>query len=493
MRKEETKDKQKRKKQIYKNKPFTRIKFILYGLSFALMVYLIYIFNTVNQQPELHQYNPRLAVLEDKMIRGDILDRTGEVLASSSNIKERYYPYDDLFFHVVGYYQPIKAGLEATTNRYLLPRKSLMDYLRDQLNNQTPKGYDVITTLDVELQKLAYDALGSYKGAVVVMEPSTGKILTMVSKPSVNANIILDSDVWEDYNNDSQNPSKPLLNRASQGLYPPGSIYKVIPTLAMIQSGTWDDFTYECEGVDVYEHKRLACFDEKPHGLVNTESAFTVSCNNYFAQVGLKLGAEKMDKVSRELLFNNSLSELSFPHETSTTGLDKHASIPQIVESSIGQGKIQVTPMHMAMITSSIANGGILYKPYLVDSVVDRRVITDNTDDHIVRKYKPELYKTLMKPEDAALMDQFMGNVVSEGTGWRTNINRDDLTIHGKTGTAQNATGNDHSWFIGYSKSDGIDIVVSVVVEEGGNSSSTAVPIAKELFELHYQRTRNGE
>ncbi|WP_105615915.1 peptidoglycan D,D-transpeptidase FtsI family protein [Vallitalea okinawensis] len=461
-------------------KPQNKIKAIFYLLFLALIIYLIYIVMEVDIEAGENQYNPRLSIREDEMIRGSILDKDGIVLAMSTEIGERYYPQNQEFFHVVGYNAPIKTGLESSANRYLVPSKSIFDDIRDKLNNSTPRGYDVVATLDIQLQQLAYEALGSYNGAVLIIEPTTGKILTMVSKPSPNPNEVLNG--WTELN-DSDN--SPLLNRTTQGLYPPGSTFKIIPALAMIKDNSWQSYTYTCEGFDVFNHDRIACFDEKAHGLENTLHAFTVSCNTFFAHVGNSLGAEKLLEVSEQLMFNQPL-DLPFVTSISTVGYSSGMSGEELAETSIGQGKNLVTPLQMAIITCGIANGGIVYTPYVIDYVVDRNNINKDDDDKIVEKFTPSIYKTIMTPEEAIALQELLRSVVVEGTGQKVDIGDENIKIYGKTGTAQNETPNDHSWFIGYSESGDSDIVITVIVEEGGNSSSTAIPIAHQLFDAYY-------
>lgn len=461
-------------------KPQNKIKAIFYLLFLALIIYLIYIVMEVDVESSENQYNPRLSIREDEMIRGSILDKNGVILATSTDIGQRYYPQNQEFFHVVGYNAPIKTGLESSANRYLVPRKSIFDDIRDKLNNSTPRGYDVVTTLDIELQKLAYEALGSYNGAVLIIEPTTGKILTMVSEPSTDPNEVLNG--WTELNDSDDSP---LLNRVTQGLYPPGSTFKIIPALAMIKENQWKSYTYTCEGVDVFNHDRIACFDEKAHGLENTLQAFTVSCNTFFADIGNFLGPEKMLNVSEQLMFNQPL-DLHFMTSMSSVGYTLDMSVEELAETSIGQGKNLVTPLQMAIITSGIANGGIVYTPYVIDYVVDRNNVDKVEDDKIAEKFTPSIYKTIMTPEEAVALQELLRGVIVEGTGQRVDIGDEDIKIYGKTGTAQNETPNDHSWFIGYSESRDSDIVITVIVEEGGNSSSTAVPIAHQLFDAYY-------
>lgn len=484
-----------KQKQEKRNKVYMKVRIILYSLCAVLAIYLIYTYNYMVNHPALHEYNPRLAAMEKDMIRGDILDRKGEKIAYSTVVGERVYPYGDLFFHIVGYNEPIKTGVEALANRYLLPRKSTLDLMRDELNNTAPKGYDVVTTLDTSFQKVCNDALENYRGSIIVLEPETGKIIASVSKPSVNPEVFRDEQVWKDYNDKVKYPDAPLLNRSLLSTYPPGSIYKIIPALGLIQEGKGSSFTYECTGTDKYESKKLSCYNDEAHGLVDLKKAFSVSCNNYFARAALELGQTKMEEINNQLMFNRTFDDfrLFMDIKKSQSGLWGEVTEAQLVESSIGQGKVLVTPMHMALLISGIANGGMVYEPYVIDEVVNLKNPSNLDDNKSVMKYTPKMYKTIMTSDEAKVLEELLGGVITDGTGWRTNINDDFITLYGKTGTAQNGTSRDHSWFIGYSKSEGKDIAVSILVEQGGTSYSRAVPIAKKIFQHYTSQYANGE
>ncbi|HQD50786.1 MAG TPA: penicillin-binding transpeptidase domain-containing protein [Defluviitaleaceae bacterium] len=450
--------------------------FWLYALMFcALIGYLLKFLMVDSSSVIVNTYNPRLSALEKNIHRGEIRDRDGEVLARTVENGDRLireYPKGRDFAHVVGYVQKGKTGVEAYGNFILLEVSDrFIQRVNQVFTGDKLKGNNIILTLDADIQHKARELLKGRKGAIVVMEPSTGKILAMVSYPDFNPNEI--DENWAKLNQDEEN--SPLLNRASQGLYPPGSVYKIVTAAATIENmENWQDFHYRCSGEANFKGNSIRCYNSQAHGEVDLEKAFTVSCNTAFSQLGVDLGGEKMQLISERVLFNRDLP-YELEYSKGRFALTRNSEEKEIIETAIGQGKTLVSPLHMAMITSAIANGGILMKPYIIDHV-------ETNYGREKKKQIPQKYDVLFSPEVASQLTEMMVRVVNEGTGSQAKIK--NVTVAGKTGTAQNASGEDHAWFVGFAPAEKPEVVVAVIIENGGSGGRIAGPIAKELMQM---------
>ena len=430
-----------------------------------------------------NSYNARLDSFSDRIVRGDILSSDGRVLAETQIGEDgselRVYPYEALFSHVVGYSDHGKTGLESLANFYLLSsHTNLVEKTMNELADVKNLGDNVVTTLDVDLQWVAADALGDRKGAVVVMEPDTGKILAMVSKPWFNANTLgKDWDVLVS----SDNTEAQLLNRATQGVYPPGSTFKIVTMLEYIREhpNDWRTVTFDCDGQYEIEDYKISCYHGNAHGHQTLEQAFANSCNGAFASLGLKLNPGGMKTLADQLLFNTELP-LALAYNKSSFVMGSEADTWEILQTSIGQGSTQMTPIHNAMVTAAIANGSVLMKPYLIDRV-------ENVLGQEVKKFLPVSNGSLMTADEAETMSGLMRQVVTEGTG--SAVRTDAYAVAGKTGSAEFETGKEtHAWFTGFAPVDDPKLVVTVVVEEAGSGGQVAAPIARRLFDTYFSR-----
>ncbi|GMQ60011.1 penicillin-binding protein 2 [Vallitalea sediminicola] len=458
------------------NKSLNNISYIFIGLFVILIIYIIKFISIDSTNVVINSYNPRIEELEKNIIRGKILDTNKRVLAETmvdGDKSYRIYPYENIFSHIIGYSHQGKTGMEALVNYDLLKSNvGIIEKTVQSISKKKSVGDNVITTLDADLQKKAYELLGNRKGAIVVIEPSTGKILCMVSKPDFNPNYIESN--WTELNNDEIN--SPLSNKATHGLYPPGSTFKIVTTLAYIRENpNWEDYTYTCKGKDVFGQNTIHCYSNTKHGEENLEDAFKMSCNTAFAHIGTNLNMYKYRAVADELLFN-TLLPCPLYFRTSSFVLDGNSYVKTIAETAIGQGETVITPFHNALITSAIANGGILMKPYLIDSV-------ENAKGKIITKNLPEFYSELMSVDEAHIIKEFMKKVVSEGTGKTSAVQ--GIDVAGKTGSAENTGDKPHAWYVGFAPADNPQIAVSIIVENSGTSTKYAAPIAKQLFELY--------
>jgi peptidoglycan glycosyltransferase len=471
-------DRKRAKAKRARNKEFARVTYVFVALFLAMMAYIVYFQVEESQDIIKSPYNARQDSNADRVIRGTILDRNGNVLAETDVAEDgtetRVYPYSNMFAHVLGYSVQGKTGLESEVNYELLTSNAFfLEKLKNEFQDQKNMGDTVVTTLDVNLQQAAYDALGSYKGAVVVMEPSTGKILAMVSKPDYDPNTVLEN--WESLN---ANEESVLVNRATQGQYAPGSTFKLITALEyMRENSGYAAYSYECTGSIEQDNTEIHCYNGTVHGTVNLQDSLAYSCNTSFSNIGLSLDVSSFQETAKDLLFNSSLPYV-LPYSESSFTLDENSSSADQMMTAMGQGQTEVSPYHMALITCAIANGGVLMKPYLVNSVT-------NYSGAEVDKTTPEKYKTLMTSEEAAQLKQYMSSVVDYGTA--SVLSGQGYTAAGKTGTAEYSTDTekDHSWFVGMSNVDNPELVISVIIEASDGTAS-AVNVAKQIFDSYY-------
>lgn len=474
------KESRSKQKKASGGKEYVVVSYLFVFIFLALIGYMVY-FNVYLSEDFMNSpYNKRQDKYEERVVRGDIRSSDGETLATTQVDAEgneyRVYPYEDVFAHVVGYVSNGKSGLETLGNYQMLSSHAfVLEQVQKEFQDQKNVGDTVVSTLDTKLQRAAYDALGSYNGAIVVMEPDTGKILAMVSKPDFNPNTLAAD--WEELVADESNTN--LLNRATQGMYAPGSTFKIVTSLAyMREHNNLDDFTFDCEGELTNGGYTIHCYNNNVHGHENFATSFAKSCNSAFAQIGIDLKRKNLTTVPDELLFNSKLP-IDLPYSKSKFTLEKNSADALVMQTAIGQGDTLTSPMHMAMITSAIANGGNLMKPYLIDYV-------ESYTGSQVKKYSPSIYKNLMTASEAQTLSNLMQGVVQEGTG--SALNGQSYTAAGKTGTAEHGdmTGSPHAWFVGFSNVDNPDIVVSVIAESAGTGSDVAVPIAKQIFDAYY-------
>ena len=461
------------------NKELVRVTYLFVGVFLAMMGYMVY-FNVVQSKDIINSpYNVRLDSMADRVVRGKILDREGNVLAETQvdadGDEKRVYPYGELYAHVVGYDTKGKSGLESAENFNLLTSNAFfVEKFVKEFQEEKNIGDSVVTTLDTNLQQAAYNALGSYKGAVVVMEVTTGKILSMVSKPDFDPNAIAKN--WESITSGEESV---LLNRVTQGAYAPGSVFKLVTTLAYMRENTaHSNYNYECESEIEYEGTTIHCAKNRKHGEQDLMMSLANSCNTSFSNIGLTLNISKFQNTAKALLFNSKLPSV-LPYSQSKFQLEKDASSAEVMMTAIGQGKTQMSPYHMALITSAIANGGILMEPYLVDNI-------QNYTGNVIDKNMPRKYAQLMTSEEAAQLKEYMMAVVSSGT--TSALNGQNYSIAGKTGTAEYSSDKEkaHSWFAGFTNIDNPDLAICVVVESADNSGMSAVAVTKKILNSYY-------
>jgi peptidoglycan glycosyltransferase len=402
-----------------------------------------------------------------KIERGKILDRNGEILADSTlkgEIFKRTYPQGKIFSHAVGYFSPRygEAGSEAAFENYL------SGYAFSPSPSQ---GADVYLTLDKELQKKAYKYLQGKRGAIICLNPKNGEVLVLVSSPSFDPNEI--ENKWEKIINA---PQKPLFNRATQGTYPPGSSLKILTLVSCLEENlTQLEESFKAPSRLKVSGGYVTNFGEKNYGSLSLKDAFTYSVNTVFAQLGLRLGERKIKFWAEKVGFNKK-----FPFELPT----KNSTFPEpkdkldLAWSAVGQGRVLATPLEMAYLISAIANKGAAPEPHILKEVITK-------EGKVIYSFTPK-YKKIFSSRVTEKTRFCMEEVVKKGTGRRAFLR--GVQVAGKTGTAELSKGKPHSWFVAFAPSQNPQIVVVVLIENGGEGGKTAAPIAKELIHFYLQK-----
>ncbi len=456
--------------------------YLFLGMFLLMMLYFVY-FQIFRSEDMINSpYNKRQDTFAEHVVRGKIISADEKTLAETivneDGSETRYYPYGAMFAHAVGYDVNGKAGIESFANFNLLRSHAFFtEQIFNGLQDDKNPGDNVFTTLNQELQEAAYEALGGANGAVVVMEPATGRILAMVSKPDFNPNTIAQD--WADIVADED--SAVLVNRVTQGLYPPGSTFKLFTTLEYVRENpNYAEYAYECTGSITQEDLEIHCAKHSVHGAVDLITSFAKSCNTSYANIGLSLDRTNFAKLCDSMLFHMNLP-IAYPSQKSRFTLNQDSKDTMAMQTAIGQGETLMTPMHLALVTCAIANDGTLMTPYVIDH-------TENYKGVTVKKYEPSAYGTLMSQSESKLLQEFMARVVTDGTGSR--LSDGNYTAAGKTGSAEysNDKSKSHAWFTGYASNEAMgQIAVTVIVEDGGSGSGTAVPVAKSIFDTYFK------
>lgn len=466
----------------------------------ALISYIAYfqVFTAPNIAEQ--QGNKRLWAKRNEVLRGTIYDRDKNALTKSERVdaltQKRTYVNGDLYVHALGYVDPRYGltGLEASydtelttynklTNNILnLVKDFSTDKLKEMFENRKEDedkiGNGIVTTLDPTLQKIAYDALGSNKGAVVALNPKTGEVLAMVSRPTYNPN---DLEASMKAANEGTADNSPLINRAVSGLYPPGSTFKTVTLSSALENMPGvTNRTFDDTGKIVFNSTQSLSNDNgEVNGPINLKDAFRLSSNFVFGTLAMELGNDKLKTTAEKYGFNTTIESDGFNITQSQFPKLTSAEIGSIAQSGIGQSSILATPMQMALISSTIANDGKMMEPRLVNQVLDK-------DGNIVKKVESKVYKQVLTTNNAAVIKDYMKNLVDSrvDSSWSY---FQGTEAAGKTGTADYNLANGqsakpHSWFIGFAPASNPKIAVAVIVENGGYGASAAAPIAGKVI-----------
>ncbi|MGH7965121.1 MAG: penicillin-binding protein 2 [Candidatus Binatia bacterium] len=370
-------------------------------------------------------------------------------------------------------------------------------------------GQSLVLTIDRDLQQTAETIFSGKEGAVVVLDVRTGDVLAMVSRPVFDPNIFARGITTDEWRSLTKDPLHPLTNRAIQGQYPPGSTFKVVMAAAALEKKAVTPATrFYCPGGLPFGGRVFRCWKKEGHGSVNLRQAISQSCDVYFYQVGQRLGINAIAEYSRRFGMGERLG-ISLDHEAAGTIPDSHwkkrlFGVPwyagETLSVAIGQGYVTATPLQMAVVAATVANGGTVYRPHIVKRVI-------NTRGETVREYTPEVKnKAGVQPETLQLIRDGMWDVVNSPRGTGKKASLFDIQVAGKTGTSQVIAGTkgkgtelprqyrDHAWFIAYAPADAPEVAVACVVEHaGGGGGAVAAPIVQQVFAAYFALTRGGE
>ncbi|MFJ3823023.1 peptidoglycan D,D-transpeptidase FtsI family protein [Streptomyces nodosus] len=487
------------------NKPLRRIAIFCGLLVLALLVRDNWLQYVQAETLRTDKNNRRVLIARYATPRGDIvvggtpITGSKKSAADSSNdfVYKRTYKDGPMWSPVTGYasqafgstqLESIEDGILTGNDDRLFFRNTL-----DMLTGKEKQGGNVVTTLNAAAQKAAYEGLEKVggKGAAVAIDPQTGAVLALASYPSYDPSefagnsLTTDSKAWSKLQKD-QNPSDPMLNRALRETYPPGSTFKVVTAAAALENGLYDGADQKTRSplpyilpntqTELKNEGNIPCQD------ATMREALRVSCNTVFGKIGADLGKDKMLEQAKKFGFNE---EQFIPVRANASNFPKEMDSAQTALSSIGQFETAATPLQMAMVASAIANDGKLMKPYMV-----AKLQSSNLDT--LEQTQPEEMSRPLSEKNAQILQSMMQTVVEQGTG--TNARIPNVTVGGKTGTAQHGLNNSekpYAWFISYAKlSDGSSpVAVAVVVEDESanrddiSGGGLAAPIAKNVME----------
>ncbi|ERI94352.1 penicillin-binding protein, transpeptidase domain protein [Clostridiales bacterium oral taxon 876 str. F0540] len=454
--------------------------FVVFLLCFIIIISYITYFE-LYKAPEVVKspYNRRLWAIRNEVLRGTIYDRNMSALTKSEKVnaetQKRTYTSGDLFAHALGYVD-IKYGITGLERKYdteLMGAENvdILSLIKNKGKEEEKVGHSLKTTLDTNVQKVAYDLLGNNKGAVVALNPKTGEVLAMVSKPSYDPNNL--SKIWDDLQKDTAN--HPMINRATSGLYPPGSTFKTITAISALEN--IKDITtrrFQDKGKLVFNQKEsISNFNGEVLGNIDFKQAYAESSNVFFGTLGLELGNDKLKATAEKFYFNKNLPTDGIPIDGSKFPSYKSYEKGNTAQSAIGQAEDLATPMQMAVVASTIANDGTMMEPYIVQQVMDSK-------GKVVKDVKPQSLGSIISKENAKTMKDLMRAVVTNGTGGAAETG---INAAGKTGTADHIESKEpHAWFIGFAPYDNPQVAVAVIVEEGGVGGKAAAKIAGQVM-----------
>ncbi len=468
----------------FKEKETVIVSAVLFSLVFiGIIVNLAWYVEKESYDAINSIYNPRDEILAQQNVRGSIVTENGDILAYTEvrgDEERRIYPYSVQFAHVVGYSSNGGMGIEKVANMSLLQSNtSIAGKVDNDMNQQKDTGDTVVSTLNVRMQEVAFKSLGAFKGAIIVTDVETGKILSMVSKPDFDPNQIVYE--WEDIINDDD--SSVLLNRVTHGQYPPGSTFKIVDALEFYRQfpEKTEQYSYQCSGAIHYSNRKITCYHGMSHGGVNMERSFAKSCNCSFANIGLMFDREQFTHTLTELMFGCDLPNPFQSANQSYVNMSADTDDAEMVQISIGQGTTLMTPLHLNLITCAIANDGVVMTPMVISRI-------ESSTGETVKKYEPQEYASIMTEDEAQYLTGLMTGVVENGTG--DFLQAAEYTSAGKTGSAEYGTakGDSHAWFTGFAPAEDPKVAVTIIVEGAGSGGDYAVPIAKRLFDVYFEQ-----
>lgn len=473
------------------NRPIVR----LYGLVVLLFAVLIAFTSrwTIFEASSLrtNPLNKRGLLQQQRIDRGEILAADGTVLARSVRDHEgfytRIYPTGSEFTHAIGYsyIEPGQTGLESYRSEALNGENGTsVRSILDELQGRKPQGNTVLTSLQPAAQRVAISALGEHEGAVVALDPRTGAVEVMASTPSYNANAASSQTAYERITGE---PGAPLVNRAVQFGYAPGSTFKVVTATAAIDTGqfTPGSLVSGRNGIEV-SGVPLKNDDNESYGDITLTEALAHSVNTVYAQVAERLGKRTMARYMRRFGFDRK-PQLDYPaREMSASGeyvgeklLSPTSTYVDVGRMGIGQDKLKVTPLQMAEVAAAVANRGTLMTPHMTTAIVE-------PDGHVVQRISPKVQSVVMKPSTAAAVTGMMEAVIYSPGATGTSAQIPGVRVAGKTGTAETQIGTaiNNVWFIAFAPARNPTVAVAVTLAKvPGQGASFAAPVARQVME----------
>ena len=445
-------------------------------LMFAVMIaYFCYSVYFYGGRWVTNAHNPRIASGKQSVIMGAVKDRDGVVLAYTDSVGERRYNSSRetrmAVSQVVGDHGgKVSTGVDTFHAQYLLGFKAgVLERLMDAFAGAPQRGDDVQLTISERLSRYISECFPEGKrGAVVVMNYKTGEILSMVSMPQFDP-VHMDEALADE-------AAGALINRATQGLYPPGSTFKIVTLASALENlPDLEDFALDCTGY--YAVGNYSVTEKEAHGPQTLSQAFSNSCNTTFAALSQDLGYEMLGDTAQRMGFNYNFLFDDLIVYNSSYPID-HLSAEDLAWSAIGQGRVLATPMHMALIVSAIANDGMMLEPRLLKTITTPQ----GTSRPLPRADEPV---QMVAPAVAGRLEQEMIRVVRSGTGRRAALG-DGYVVAGKTGTAEASDDKSiesHAWFVGYITNENAPYAISVLVENGGSGGGVAAPLARKVLQ----------
>jgi peptidoglycan glycosyltransferase len=483
------------------NRPIRRVAtaaLVLFALLFLNVNYLQVVrAQSLRDNPR----NNRLLLDEYGRARGDIIAGRSTLVESRETKDRLKYlrvytggraDAAAAFAPVTGWYSLVygATGVERAYDDTLSGQddRLFVRRLSDILTGRQPQGGSVVLTVDPDLQQLAMRLLGGRRGSVVALDPRTGAVLALVSSPSFDPNVLSSHDpgkIRTTYERLSKQADKPLLDRATEEVYPPGSTFKVITAAAALEAGMTPDTQLDCSSSIPLPQTRIRLRNfsgESCAPKVTLTEALQHSYNTTFASLGMKVGADKLQDMAEKFGFN---ARPDFALRSVASAFPQGLNVPQTAQSAIGQYDVRATPLQMALVAAAVANDGRLMRPY----IVGRTLAPDLTD---LEKTEPREQAKVFSKATADALTSMMVAVVQGGTGTRARI--PGVTVAGKTGTAQNA-GPAHAWFVGFAPAEAPRIAVAVIVENGGGGGDNATggrvaaPVAQQVMAAWLSRS----
>jgi penicillin-binding protein A len=457
------------------DRPLRRLFIFFCVLFVALIAQLTYVQVVAAPDYNVHPANTLAVEEQMKVERGVIISADGVELAVNKEEGQyfwREYPQGGITSPWLGYNSLTygRAGVERVYNEELSGQSGVLGVLSywDTILGRQHRGADLKLTINMAVQQVAADALGDRKGAVIALDPRTGAVLAMVSYPRYDPNKV--DSLWEDINSDED---KPLLNRATQGLYPPGSAFKIIVAAAALETETVTAETeFDDTGSFLAGGFQVDNYGDKVYGEHDFTDAFASSINTTFAKIGTEMGADTLARYAADFGFDQ---DLPWPLAVSVSRFPEAGDMDEahVAQASYGQGEVLATPLQMALATAAVANGGTIMKPYLVDQIIAY-------PNNVLKTTSPETWTTPISSETAATLRDLMVEVVNRGTGTAAALS--SVQVAGKTGTAEVADAESHAWFAGFAPAGDPEVVVVVLVENEGTGGSVAAPIARQVI-----------